>query len=133
MTTGGCARGGGSGGGAHFYPSGGGRHTFFGDCAHTNCSTLDLLLLRCDLDRRTGLEIGVRFGLADDEVDPEEFLEDDVEVTLEADLWTPPVATLSRYSLLYPLMLLLLACSSTKVSCIRSEKVAVVGEGRAMQ
>jgi hypothetical protein len=90
-------------------------------------------LLRCDLDRRTGLEIGVRFGLADDEVDPEEFLEDDVEVTLEADLWTPPVATLSRYSLLYPLMLLLLACSSTKVSCIRSEKVAVVGEGRAMQ
>ena len=74
-----------------------------------------LLLLSCDLDLRTGFEIGVR---PDD--DPELFDDPfELEVTLDTDLCRPlanPEATLSRYSDRNPWSL------STNVSCMRSEK-----------
>ena len=66
-----------------------------------------LLLLSCDLDRRTGFEMGVRPDDDDDDADDPfelELFEEVDEVTFDTDLCRPlpPEATLSRYSDLYP-------------------------------
>ena len=64
-------------------------------CQGSDDPDLWLLLLSCDLDLRTGFEMGAR----PDELDEDEDDPFELEVTFDADLWRPlEVATLRRYS-----------------------------------